>query len=95
MGNVRSEAPLGLSGYACEKTKVAMLFFTLKNVGNAQNTLQKSQIFFLWSLLKKLKNGEKTASENLFGLSDTHVRKKQRSPRYSSRRNARETPRIP
>ena len=48
MDNAHSKTPLGLIGYACQvKTKATMLFFhAKKNMGNAPNSLWKSQILF-------------------------------------------------
>ena len=64
MGKLRLETPLGLSGYAWQvKTKATMLFFMLKNMGNAPNTLEKSQTFFLRSPQKKWKNRENVPSK--------------------------------
>ena len=64
-------------------------------MGNAQNTLEKSQMFD-FSLLTSEKEGkwENVPSKAPLGLVITHVTRKQRPPRYFSRRKAWETPRM-
>ena len=67
MGKLRLETPLGLRGYACYVNVTAtVLFFTLKNMGNTPNTLEKSQIFSLWSPLKKWEKRENVTFKPLW-----------------------------
>ena len=68
MVKLHSETTQGLSGYACYgKNKSHYVVCHAEKIGNALNTLEKLQIFFLWSPLKKM---GKRAFKNTFGLND-------------------------
>ena len=70
MGKLRLETPIGLSGYACYVKMIdTMLLFTMKNMENALNALEMSQMIFIWSHHKNWgKTGKRAFKKPLWAM---------------------------